>query len=67
MQDLEPYASQDGLAREKWFENVRPIPWAKLPRYLWALVNDKFTEVFPPYLVLFCLSLHACRWLTLIY
>ncbi|KAI0279540.1 hypothetical protein BC826DRAFT_1080339, partial [Russula brevipes] len=54
MQDLEPYASQDGLAREKWFENVRPIPWAKLPRYLWASVNDKFTEVFPPYLVLFC-------------
>jgi hypothetical protein len=53
MQDLEHYASQDGLAREKWFENVRPIPWAKLPRYLWALVNDKFTEVFPPYLVLF--------------
>ncbi|KAH9998843.1 hypothetical protein BJV74DRAFT_189022 [Russula compacta] len=51
MKELEPYATQEGLAREKWFENVKPIPWANLPRNLWALINDRITVVFPPYLV----------------
>ena len=51
MKELEPYATQEGLAREKWFENVKPIPWANLPRNLWALINDRVTVVFPPYLV----------------
>lgn len=51
MQELVPYASQDGLARERWFENVRPVPWAKLPPNLWAVINDDVAAVFPPYVV----------------
>jgi hypothetical protein len=51
MQELDPYATQDGLLREKWFENVKPVPWAKLPRNLWALVNDEVSAMFPPYSV----------------
>lgn len=49
--ELDPFASQDGLAREQWFENVKPVPWANLPRNLWALINDEFTAVFPPFMV----------------
>jgi hypothetical protein len=52
MKELESYATQDGLAREQWFENVKPVPWANLPPHLWAMFNDKFYAVFPPYLVL---------------
>ena len=51
-QDLEPYANQAAMTREQWFENTKPIPWAKLPRSLWALINDEFAVVFPPYMVL---------------
>ncbi|KAH9953886.1 hypothetical protein BC827DRAFT_1245787 [Russula dissimulans] len=50
MQELDPYANQGSLAREQWFENVKPVPWAKVPHHLWAIVNDKFTVVFPPYM-----------------
>jgi hypothetical protein len=51
MQELDLYATQDGLLREQWFENVKPVPWANLPRSLWALINGEVTTVFPPYLV----------------
>jgi hypothetical protein len=51
MQELDFYARQDGLARERWFENVKPVPWAKLPRHLWAVINDEVIAVFPPYMV----------------
>jgi len=51
MQELDPYATQDGLHREQWFENVKPVPWANLPRNLWALINDEVSAMFPPYLV----------------
>lgn len=51
MQDLDPYATQDGLLRDQWFENVKPVPWANLPRNLWALINDEVTAMFPPYSV----------------
>ncbi|KAI0277277.1 hypothetical protein BGY98DRAFT_630546 [Russula aff. rugulosa BPL654] len=51
MQELDHYATQDGLRREQWFENVKPVPWANLPRNLMALINDEFSAVFPP-----CLS-----------
>lgn len=51
MQELDPYATQDGLLREQWFENVKPVPWANLPRNLWALINDNILVMFPPYLV----------------
>ncbi|KAI0255054.1 hypothetical protein BJV78DRAFT_1279662 [Lactifluus subvellereus] len=49
-QDLEPYASQAVMTREQWFENTKPVPWAKLPRSLWALINDEVAVVFPPYM-----------------
>jgi hypothetical protein len=48
MKDLEHYATQGGLTREQWFENVKPVPWANLPPHLWAMFNDKFYAVFPP-------------------
>ena len=51
MQELDPYAIQDDLAREQWFENVKPVPWENLPRNLWALVNDEVPVRFPPYMV----------------
>jgi hypothetical protein len=51
MQELDPYATQDGLLREQWFENVKPVPWANLPRNLWALINDNVLAMFPPYSV----------------
>jgi hypothetical protein len=49
VQDLEPYTNQQGGKRENWFENVRPVPWPKMPRHLWFLVNDEFTILYPPY------------------
>ncbi|KAH9168874.1 hypothetical protein EDB89DRAFT_1989986 [Lactarius sanguifluus] len=49
VQDLEPHANQQDVSREHWFENVRPVPWPKLPRHLWFLVNDEFTILYPPY------------------
>lgn len=49
MQELDLYATQDGLLREQWFENVKPIPWVNLPRNLWALINDDASAMFPPY------------------
>lgn len=49
VQDLEPHANQQDVSREHWFENVRPVPWTKLPRHLWFLVNDEFTILYPPY------------------
>jgi hypothetical protein len=49
VQDLEPYTNQKGGKRENWFENVRPVPWPKMPRHLWFLVNDEFTILYPPY------------------
>ena len=50
VQDLEPYTTQqDGSRRENWFENVRPVPWPKMPRHLWFLVNDEYTILYPPY------------------
>ena len=51
MKELDPYATQNGLLREQWFENVKPVPWANLPRTLWSLINDEVTAMFPPYLV----------------
>jgi hypothetical protein len=57
MRELEPYATQGGLTREQWFENAKPVPWANLPPNLWALINDKITVVFPPYVVW---SLNLC-------
>jgi hypothetical protein len=45
------------MAREQWFENTKPVPWAKLPRYLWALINDESAVIFPPYVVLSLLYL----------
>ena len=51
MQELDHYATQDGLLREQWFENVKPVPWANLPRNLWALINNEVLAVFPPYSV----------------
>jgi hypothetical protein len=63
MKELEHYATQDGLTREQWFENVRPVPWANLPPYLWAMINDKFYDVFPPYLVLSFYSHNFCSCL----
>src|SRR5712671_1804899 len=56
MQELDSYANQGSLAREQWFENVKPVPWAKVPHHLWAIINDRFTVVFPPYLVRCCPS-----------
>jgi hypothetical protein len=55
MQELDPYAMQDGLLREKWFENVKPVSWTNLPPNLWALINDEVSAVFPPYSVQFFL------------
>jgi hypothetical protein len=51
MQELDPYATQDGLPREQWFENVKPVPWTNLPRNLWAMINDEVSATFPPYSV----------------
>ena len=59
MQELDPYARQDGMARERWFENVKPVPWENLPRNLWAVINDEVTAVFPPYLVLSLSCIHS--------
>ncbi|KAI0303655.1 hypothetical protein B0F90DRAFT_1308448 [Multifurca ochricompacta] len=49
IQDLAPYATQDGITREQWFENTKPVPWAMLPRSLWVVINNEATVVFPPY------------------
>jgi len=49
VQDLEPYTTQQAASRENWFENVRPVPWQKIPRHIWFLVNDEFTILYPPY------------------
>ncbi|KAF8501541.1 hypothetical protein F5888DRAFT_1240483 [Russula emetica] len=59
MLELDPYATQDGLLREQWFENVKPVPWANLPRNLWALINDEVLAIFPPYLVQSFLLAHV--------
>jgi hypothetical protein len=59
MQELDHYATQDGLRREQWFENVKPVPWANLPRNLMALINDEFSAVFPPCLVQSFLLAHV--------
>lgn len=52
MRELEPYATQEGLTREQWFENVKPVPWANLPPHIWGLINDNIIAGFPPYVVL---------------
>ena len=49
VQDLEPHTDQQDASREPWFENARPVPWPKIPRHLWFLVNDEFTILYPPY------------------
>jgi len=49
MRELEPYATQEGLSREQWFENVKPVPWANLPPHIWGLINDSIIAGFPPY------------------
>jgi len=51
MQELDAYATQEGLLHEQCFENVKPVPWANLPRNLWALINDEVAATFPPYSV----------------
>ena len=52
MKELEPYGTQEGLSREQWFENVKPVPWANLPPHIWGLINDNIMAGFPPYEVL---------------
>ncbi len=59
MQELDPYATQDGLLREQWFENLKPVPWANLPPKLWALINDEVLAMFPPYSVQSFLLAHV--------
>lgn len=59
MQELDHYATQDGLRREQWFENVKPVPWGNLPRNLTALINDEFSAGFPPCLVQSFLLAHV--------
>jgi hypothetical protein len=51
-EELDPYATQERLTREQWFENVKPVSWANLPHYVWGVINDKITAEVPPYMVL---------------
>ena len=59
-QELNHYVAQDGLLREQWFENIKPVPWANLPRNLWALINNDVSAMFPPYSVQSFLPAHTC-------
>ena len=47
--DLHPHTIKQSESHRHWFEVAKLIPFTKILRVLWFLMNNKFTFFYPPY------------------
>ena len=46
--DIHPHTINQGETHRQ-FEVAEPVPFTKIPRVLWFLMNEEFTFFYPPY------------------